>query len=200
MKNEIRFLKKPSSVSFDKIHEILWAAHESTRANGMQFSTAEMSGKELEDYIKTHNATCYVAMDGDKVIGTNSCYLDYVNKGAIKGRFVKEVLVGILPEYKGQGIYSRLFELAVTYAKENKADGMVTTTFAKNKKMQQIKKKQGFVYTRHFIKDGHFSVGGYLCFKDLPHSKIYYNLCFLGQKAKSYSKWFIRKIKTFFQK
>ncbi len=198
MKSEIRFLKKPSCVSFDTIHQVLWAAHESTRANGMQFSTAEMSGEELEEYIKTHNATCYVAMDGDKVIGTNSCYLDYVSRGPIRGCFIKEVLVGILPEYKGQRIYSQLFELAITYAKENKADGIITTTIAKNKKMQQIKKKQGFIYTRHFINNGHFSVGGYLCFNDLPHSKMYYKLYFLKQKAKSYSNWWINKIKKIF--
>ena len=197
MKSEIRFLKKPSCVSFDMIHEVLWEAHESTRANGMQFITAQMSGKELEEYINTHDATCYVAMHGDKVIGTNSCYLYYASSGPIKGCFAKEVLVGILPEYKGQGIYSQLFDLAVTYAKENKADGIITTTMAKNKKMQQIKKKQGFIYTRHFINNGHFSVGGFLCFNALQHSKLYYKLYFLIQKTKSYIKWWVNKLKVF---
>lgn len=198
MKSEIRFIKKPSCVSFDTIHQVLWSAHETTRAKGMQFSTAEMSGEKLEEYIKINNATCYVAMDGDKVVGTNSCYLHRVNAGPIRGCFVKEVLVGVLPEYKGQRIYSQLYELAITYAKENNADGMVTTTMSKNKKMQQIKKKQGFIFVRHFIKDGHFSVGGYLCFNGLPHSKAYYKLYFLSQKAKSHGKWWTNKIKSFF--
>ncbi len=200
MKNEIRFVEKPTWVSFDMIHQVLWASHESTRAKGMQFSTAEMSGEELEEYIKNHSATCYVALDGDKVIGTSSCYLNHVNTGVIRGRFAKEVLAGVLPEYKGQHIYSQLFELVVKYAKDNDADGIVMTTMAKNKKMQQIKKKQGFIYTRHFINNGHFSVGGYLCFNTLPHSKTYYKLYFLKQKAKSYSKWWISKIKKVFNR
>jgi len=196
MKNEIRFLKKPNNISFDSIHQVLWAAHESTRAKGMQFNTAEMSGQELEKYINAHNATCYVAMIGNKIVGTNTCYLNRVNNGPIQGLFVKEVLVGVLPEYKGQGIYSKLYELAVDYAKENNTDGLMTTTFAKNKKMQQIKKKQGFIYTRHFINNGHFSVGGYLCFNGLPRSKTYYKLYFLKRKAKSYCKLLINKIKS----
>ena len=199
MKNEICFIKKPDCVSFDMIHEVLWGAHESTRAKGMQFSTAEMTGEELEEYIKTHNATCYVAMDGDKVVGTLSCYLDYTNRGPTKGFFVKEVLAGVLPEYKGQHIYSQLFELAIKYAKENEAKGIIVATFAGNKKMQQIKKRQGYIFTRHFIKNGHFSVCGYLCFDALPHSKMYYKLCFLKEKAKSYSKWCMIKTKNLFR-
>lgn len=198
MKSEIRFLKKPSDVSYDVIHKVLWEAHESTRAEGMQFSTAEMSGEELEEYIIAHDATCYVAMDCDKIIGTNTCYLKHVNSGPIRGCFVKEVLVGILPEYKGQHIYSQLFELAVSYAKENKADGLITTTMEKNHKMQEIKKKQGFIYIRHFVHNGHFSVGGYLYFNGLPHSNLYYKLYFWVQKAKSYKNWFVNKIAKIF--
>ncbi len=197
MKSEICFIKKPKHVSYDIIHQVLWAAHESTRAKGMRFSTAEMSGEELEEYIKEHNATCYVAMDGDKVVGTSSCYLKQVNRGPIKGCFVKEVLLGILPEYKGQRIYSQLFELTVAYAKENNADGILTTTIAKNKKLQQIKKKQGFVYTRYFINNGHFSVGAYLCFNELKYSKTYYKLYFLTQKIKSHIILWLSKTKTF---
>ena len=64
-------IEKPLSVSFDQIHEVLWAANESNRNKGIILKTSELSGPELEERIG-RDGKCFVAMKEDRVIGTAS--------------------------------------------------------------------------------------------------------------------------------
>lgn len=78
MNNEIIVMEKPDRVSWDCIHEVLWEAHASTRELGIYYPTSEMTGDELKDFIDKHNGRCIVAIDGDKMVGTVSHYVNSV--------------------------------------------------------------------------------------------------------------------------
>lgn len=180
MNNEIVIMKKPDYVSWDNIHQVLWKAHESTRKAGIYYPTSEMTGDELNEFLSKHNGCCLVAMDGDKVIGTMSYYIENINTRFLKGRFLMIALVGNIPEYKGKHIFSRLYDKCYNYAKTNGLDGLMYGTAEKNYIMRKIFEKKGFVYNRFYFnkQKNRFVVGGIFCFNNNKYKNFYYNLIF----------------------
>ncbi len=180
MSNKIIFIEKPDEVSWESIHQVLWEAHESTRKNGLFYPTSEMTGNELNQFLYEHNGRCFVAMDGDDVVGTMSCYIEDIKTRLFSGKFLKIVLVGNKPKYKRRGIFSKLYDICYNYAKSEGLDGITYGTAERNYTMRKIFESKGFISDRcHYNKDKQrFIVGGIYCFKKPPHRKEYYALIF----------------------
>lgn len=180
MNNELVVMEKPEQVSWDSIHEVLWAAHESTRKDGIFYPTSEMTGEELKEFLEKHDGHCIVAMDGDKVAGTMSYYVVKINTRLYKGSFLLLALAGNSPDYKGRGVFSKIYNVCYDYAKANGLDGMMFGTAEKNHTMRNIFASKGFILHRiDYSKDkGRFVVGGILCFKKLRYPKLVYKLAF----------------------
>ena len=154
----IQILEKPDWISFDDIHELLYEAHKNNREKGLNVKTAEMTGVELEAHIGK-NGKCFVALDGNKLIGTTSYRIINRNYWCVKDKVVDRILVGILPEYQGQHISTLLFDKILNEAQINGYKYIETRTSENNEIMQAISIKDGY---RHIdflsTKADHFTV------------------------------------------
>ena len=91
--SEIKVIIKPSCITWNDIHNSLWAAHESNRQKGIYMKTSYLSGDELLERIEAKsrgNYDVFVALDGMQVVGTAAiCYVKndnwYANKLAWGG-------------------------------------------------------------------------------------------------------------------
>lgn len=105
------YCEKPASVSYEAIHELLWESNIHNRKQGFFLSTSMLCGDMLKQRIG-NDGFCFVALDGEKLIGTLSIRFVERNKWYAKGKIPDYILAGVLPEYQGRHINSRLSELA----------------------------------------------------------------------------------------
>lgn len=155
----IKIIEKPEYVSFDDIHDILYKAHQANRDNGFTVPTAILSGGELKEHLG-ENGKCFVAMDGDKLVGTTSNRIQSVHHWCMKGDVVELALVGVLPEYKGRRIYSQLFNEALKDVEQRGFKHLELRTADKNRTMQKLNQRNGFQYIDFFAagKVDHYTV------------------------------------------
>ena len=167
---DIKILEKPDWITYEDIHELLYAAHASNREKGFNVNTATMSGKELETHLgKT--GKCFVALDGDKLVGTASYRILNRNYWCAQGDVVDRILVGVLPEYKGQHISSMLFKKVLDEAKANGYKYIESRTAENNEIVQIINKKDGYRYI-DFVstKADHYTVVMLQWLEECPYS------------------------------
>ncbi len=156
--SDIVIMEKPENVSYETIHQVLYAAHESNRQQGIVVHTALMSAEEIREHIGPEGK-CFVAMDGDKVVGTVSYAVRQRNKWYHKGPVVDRVLAGVLPEYKGRHISTLLFQKVSEEAAANGYYVIESRTAENNVIVQKINLKDGFRYVNFFAtKADHYSV------------------------------------------
>lgn len=154
---EIKIMPKPAHISWDTIHDILYKAHESNRQKGVDMKTAYLSGEELKKRVG-REGQCFVAILGNKIVGTASVRFYDRNCWYHRGKIADFMLVGILPEYKGKGIYSMLSRYRDTYIRNLGCNVVELDTAEGNTNMISISKKYGFQivgikaspYTEHY--------------------------------------------------
>jgi len=101
---EIKIIEKPDWISWDDIHEVLYAAHKKNIEKGIVMNYALFSGEKIKKKLGDEGV-CWVALCGDKVVGTNSVTFFQGNSWWNKGKKVAHgCFTGILKEYQGIGI------------------------------------------------------------------------------------------------
>lgn len=151
--NEIRILQKPDTVSWDDIHEVLYKAHEKNRVAGFDMKTARMLGDELREHVG--GGVCFVAMDGDKVVGTTSVAFRMGTHWYDKGmKEAHAMLTGILPAYQGVGIYEDLTVAKNKYIESSDADVVYAGTAESNKIILKYAARQGYVNVDYIASRG----------------------------------------------
>ena len=155
----ITIIEKPDSVSYEVIRETLQAAHAANFRRGVVLRTTQLSAGELAARVGPRGR-CFVAMDGDHVAGTASCRVVERHAWYAKGEVADEILVGVRPEYKGRGVYSRLLAAVEAAAAEAGYRVVVFNTAEKNIEKQRICLKKGFRYVNCFVApdNDHYSV------------------------------------------
>ena len=154
----IRILEKPDWISYDQIHELLYQAHQSNRDKGFDVKTAHMTGEELEKHIG-ETGKCFVALDGDKLVGTTSYRILDRDYWCAKGKVVDRVLAGVSPDYKGKHISSMLFSKIVEIAKQEGYQYIESRTAEENEIVQKINIKDGYRYIDFLsTKTDHYTV------------------------------------------
>ena len=141
----ITIIEKPDWITFDDIHNLLYSAHEINREKGFVVKTALMSGEELKEHIGDRGK-CFVALDGDKLVGTTSYRVLDRNYWCAKGEVLDRVLAGVSPEYKGMHISTMLFSKIVEEAKKNGFKYIESKTAEDNEIVQIINLKDGYRY------------------------------------------------------
>lgn len=157
--NEIRIMEKPEDISFEAIHELLYAAHAVNRERGIVMRTSLLSGEEIEKRIGA-DGKCWVAFCGDKLVGTLSIRI--VNRHAwyAKGKIPDYILAGVLPDYSGRHINTMLAEAAFAYAAKRGYRVMELDTAENNTRAVSIYRHQGFIPVGYSAPKGldHYSV------------------------------------------
>ena len=172
---EIKVMEKPDWVSWDDIHELLLAAHKKNIEKGVVMNTTTMSGEQLKKHIG-ENGRCFVALCGDKLIGTTSVRISIGKKWYDKGKIVsKGTLSAILPKFQGLGILEEMNELRDAYIKEMGVQVMEGDTPEKNMVVRKFVARNGFKEVRYFpaSHQNHFSVYFVKWLDDCPFSDRY---------------------------
>ena len=166
-------MEKPDYVSWDEIHDVLWAAHKENRDAGMHMKYPGLPGDQLEGLLGD-KGRCFVALEGRKVVATGSYRVitckRWYNK--TKQKVVSLLLDGILPEYGGKGIYSKLYHFREEHLKGLGFNLIDMDTAEKNVGIQKVFLKNGFhLVDFEVYKSPHYSVVMAKWLKGCPYSK-----------------------------
>lgn len=112
---------------------MLWEAGERT-------VHIEEQRKRIESLGKSQNSTILVVEKGNELIG----YLIAVGGNAKRKRHSVYLVIGILEEYRGQGIGTKLFREIERWACEQKIHRLELTVVTQNKAGLSLYKKMGF--------------------------------------------------------
>lgn len=145
---DIIVIEKPDSISWDEIHNVIYRSHENNRSKGLFQATAEISGEEIRE--KIGNGKCFVAMDGEKVVGTCSVETRQPKKWFVKGKAAYYMFAGVIPEYQGKGIYSLLDGKRDKYVEDNGIDVIYMNTPEGNLRVQEQKIAKGYYLAGFF--------------------------------------------------
>ena len=159
MADSIQIIEKPDWISWEKISECLCDAHTKNRENGIRMIHSHWPAEQLREYIGDCGKT-FVALDGDKLIGTASFRERIGNKWYTKGPYAYLCLAGVLPEYRGCGVYKELCMCREEYIRERGYEVLVLDTHERNVHLQNIAAKQGFQKVNYFMASNkeHFNV------------------------------------------
>ena len=117
MKSDFLICPKPDMLSFDEVHRLLWKANEANRRSGFVLRTSNLSGEELKKRIG-EDGKCFVAFDGDRLIGTISVRFLQRNTWFAKGRVADYMLAAVDPEYQGKHVNTLLSEAVFQFVRE----------------------------------------------------------------------------------
>jgi hypothetical protein len=157
---EIKVMVKPDWVSWDDIHELLLAAHKKNIEKGVVMNTTTMTGEGIKNYLG-ESGRCFVALCGDKLIGTTSVKIAVGKNWFDKGKTVaKGTMSAILKQYQGLGILEEMNELRDQYIADNSVRLLEADTAEENVMVRKILAKKGFKEVRFFPakNQNHFSV------------------------------------------
>ena len=145
---EIRYMLKPDSISWDEIAKCQYDAHFRNRKKGVNMSCQDLSGDQLKKSL--NNAFCFVALDErNRVIGTSSIK---INDGKILWHKIKKCyycMTAVIPEYQGTDVYMELSDIQKEEMKKHKVDFLYFDTAEQNKLVQKMNKKKGFFYYQY---------------------------------------------------
>lgn len=145
--DKIRVMKKPDWVSWEEIHEVLKSAQTVNRRRGFNMINANLSGEKLKK--KVGDGLCVVALDGDKVIATQSVTLLNGDKWYSKGQKVAHYcLTAILKKYQGCGIKEMLDNECAKFIAQTNPDILQANTAENNLVVLNSAHEQGFIDTQ----------------------------------------------------
>lgn len=142
--NHITITEKPDWISYDDILVLLQLAHaENREKRGFHVQTTEMTGEELEAHIG-ENGKCFVALDGEKLVGTASYRIVKRSYWCARGMAADQMLVAVHPDYQGRHVSADLFHAIEKAAREAGLSYIESTTAEANRPMRLACKRDGF--------------------------------------------------------
>lgn len=140
--SEIQFMEKPDWVSWDDIRICLNRAHQMNKKRGFEMMNASITTEELVANVR--DSHCFVAMDGNKVVGVACVRIENCRKWYVRGPVIYYFCDGVLPEYRGTDVYFGLNEIKYRYVGETGIKIHKFHTSAHNKIIIKMNKKWGF--------------------------------------------------------
>jgi len=107
---------------------------------GERKTTPEQQAKQLEGLARQTNATILVAENDDRLVG----YMFVLGGTAQKTKHSAYIVIGILNEYRGQGVGTALFKHAEEWARSQQITRLELTTVTENTAGVALYKKSGF--------------------------------------------------------
>lgn len=187
MRDSIQVLEKPVELSWDAIHEVLWAAHKENRERGMKMRYPELTGAEIEQLLG-NSGRCFVAIHDGRVVGTCSYVVRKRKTWYAKGKRVAHyILGGVLPECQGKGVYSQLMAYREKAVIESGLQIIDMDTAEQNKKETDILQHNGFRFVGYssYPYGKHYSVVMAKWLNGCPYSSRYCSARFYLSKIKT---------------
>ncbi len=172
--DEIRIIEKPDWISWDDIHDLLLAAHKRNIEKGIIMSFPQMPGEKIKKTIGDEGM-CWVALCGDKLIGTHSVAFFKGRGWWSKGKKVAHgCFTGILKEYQGIGILEELHEKYHDFILKKGVEMTEGETAEDNHIMRKILEKKGYKTVSFFASpSNHYNVRIVKWLNECPFSDKY---------------------------
>lgn len=157
--SEIQYMVKPDWVSWEDVIDCIRAADTVNHKKGLHMHIAEIEPNEMKNDLK--DGKCFVAMCGDKVVGT-ACYkIRTLRKWYRWGKVIYHSYDSIRPEYRGTDVYFKLCELKYYDVIKTGIRVLQCHTAEKNRTMIKLNLKYGFklvLFRPNFIGSNYYSV------------------------------------------
>lgn len=175
MAEEIRVMERPPEVSYADIQKLLTRAHQSNTEKGILYVTATQSVEELAQKLECDDGVCFVAMEGDKLVGTRTVSFRKLNYWYHSGDVAIFKLVGVDPDYRRRHISSMLSARAFEEVRKHGRNVIVTDSAEENIPTKNQLLKQGFVMADYCVyAQNNFYSNVYVNWLDgCPYSKWY---------------------------
>ena len=147
--NKITIVEKPDWVSWNDIHDVLVAAHADNKLKGIVMQHQRLSGEEIKQELGSAGVMI-IALDGQKVVGVAAIEEKIGKQWYLKGRYGYLCFAGVLPDYRGKGIYTSLIKKREQKAKELNYNLLAFDTHKDNLIVQEIAQKNGYRLVRYF--------------------------------------------------
>lgn len=103
-------------------------------------TTPEQQQKQLEQFEQQDNSTIFVAEEKGELVG----YLFAIGGTVKRTKHSAYLVIGILQEYRGKGIGSKLFDNVTKWAPKHNVSRLELTVVTENKAGVALYKKLGF--------------------------------------------------------
>lgn len=140
----IRIIQKPDNITIADIQALYACAHQSNVEKGIIHGTISEPLDKFASRFQNESCLCLVAMDGNKLVGTTSVDIIDVNKWYANEKTAHVFICGVLPNYKGQHIFTRLIDKVYEYADKQKLKLFTLNTAEHNVAMNRFAKQSGF--------------------------------------------------------
>ena len=196
MKTNIQIIEKPEWVSWDDIHNVVWNAHENNREKGIIMALPSLSGEEIKDKLG-NTGKLFVAIDGNKVVGTLALIKRTGKKWYCNGDYGYLCLGAVLSNYSGKGIYRSLYQLAETTATQMGLLILTRDTNEQNARMLKITKQEGYRFVDYKVCKDHYNIVRAKWLNGCPYSELYCKCQFLLHKWYKKLRYKPGKVKRF---
>lgn len=171
----IQILEKPDWVTWEEIKTCLLDAHASNRELGIDMNHYHWPAEKIKESLGD-NGILLVAIDGKKVVGTAAIADKQGHSWYVRGKYAYMCFAGVIPSYRGFGIYKELTKRREEYAIQKHYEVLLLDTHSNNKRIREIARKNGYRYVRFFrAKSGdHYSVIMVKWLKRCPFSRFYF--------------------------
>lgn len=183
----VQIIEKPDWVSWEDIRQCLIEAHSENLEKGIMMLHTTLPADKLEEIV-TPNGCLLVALDGKKLVGTAAILQKSSNSWYTSGPYAYLGFAGVIPAYKGRGIYKDLTLKREEYARQRGFSVLVFNTNEKNQRVQQVAKKNGFVYVDYKMSStrDHFDVYMAKWLTPIPFSLLHCRLRYLTSKVSAH--------------
>lgn len=154
----VQIIEKPDWVTWDEIHEVIWKSHEANRQRGINMRFPSLSGEEIKKRVEDGNGKMFIAVDGNKVVGTAAVKRKKANLWCGKGDYAYLCFASVLPEYSGQGIYKQLYIYREREIIKNGLTRVMFDTHEKNTRVADINLKHGYKKVSYKRYDDHYNI------------------------------------------
>ena len=138
----IQYMEKPDWVSWENVMNCIREAHQSNKKFGFEMLNSKQPANDFSKRLKSGH--CFVALDGERVVGTLSVLFLKKKKWWTRGPIVYHCYDAILPDYRGTDVYFGLNDLRDKVVLESGIKIEQFNTAEKNKIVIKINKKYGY--------------------------------------------------------
>lgn len=179
----IKIVEKPEEVSWETIRSVLQEAHQAHFDAGIVMYTTTLTAEELEKRVGS-NGKCYVAMDGDVVVGTLSFIHKHFQRWYCQGETAELTLQGVIPSYQGRHIGTNMIKMCEKEIRKLGINTICFDTAEQNTVRIKMALKDQYRLVDYHFNNGHFSVEMLKWLEHCPFSKTSCKLHYELKKMK----------------
>lgn len=140
----IRIEERPDHISYKELCDLIHEAHTVNRDRGLIYGTSKISEDDLGRKFRA-GTVCFVAFDGDQLVGMACVSVRRINKWYHKGETAYLELFAVKPGNQGKGIARKLRDYCIEHAKRMGMKTCLSVSAEKNVAMRKIYSSIGFL-------------------------------------------------------